>query len=70
MGSPTMDGAGVIAVGTDYSTTTGVYLVSAATGAILKQLLPDGAFAQSVFAEGRLFGATSTGVYAWGLLGG
>jgi outer membrane protein assembly factor BamB len=70
LGSPTMDGAGVIAVATDYSTTTGVYLVSAATGAILKQLLPDGAFAQSVFAEGRLFGATSTGVYAWGLLGG
>ncbi len=67
MGSPTMDGGGVIAVSAYSPGTTGIYLVKAATGAILAQLRPDGAFAQSVFAEGRVFCATTTGVYAFGL---
>jgi outer membrane protein assembly factor BamB len=70
MGSPTMDGRGVIAVSAYTPGTTGVYLVNATTGAILQQLRPDGAFAQSVFAEGRIFCATTTGVYAFGLRGG
>jgi outer membrane protein assembly factor BamB len=68
MGSPTMDGAGVIAVGTDGAATTGIYLVKAATGALLSDPLMAGdTFAQSVFAEGQLFCANSTGMYAWGL---
>jgi outer membrane protein assembly factor BamB len=67
MGTPTMDGSGVIAAGTYSPGATGVFLVNAATGSIIMQLTTDGAFAQSVFAENEIFGATSTGVYAWGL---
>ena len=69
-GSPTMDGGGVLAVSAYSSGTTGVYLVNAATGAILQQLTPAGAFAQPAFAEGRIFCATTTGVYAFGLPAG
>jgi outer membrane protein assembly factor BamB len=66
MGSPTMDGAGVIAVGTYGATTTGIYLVNAANGALLSDPLMAGdTFGQSVFAEGQLFCANITGVYAW-----
>ncbi len=65
-GSPTMDGAGVIAVGTYAAATTGIYLVNAATGALIRHpLMPGDTFAQSVFAERLLFCASSTGVYAW-----
>jgi hypothetical protein len=61
-----MDGAGVIAVGTYGAATTGVYLVNAANGAFLVDPLMAGdTFAQSVFAEGQLFCANITGVYAW-----
>jgi outer membrane protein assembly factor BamB len=67
MGSPTMDGGGVMAVSAYSSGTTGIYLVNAATGAVLQQLTAAGAFAQSAFAEGRIFCATTTGVYAFGL---
>jgi outer membrane protein assembly factor BamB len=75
MGSPTMDGAGVIAVGTYATGTTGVFLINAATGAILapagspagSPLISGRTFGQSVFAEGELFAATSNGVYAFGL---
>ena len=67
MGSPTMDGAGVIAVGTYSPGSMGVFLVDAATGSILSQLTSGGTFGQSVFAENEIFGATSNGVYAWGL---
>jgi outer membrane protein assembly factor BamB len=70
MGSPNMDGGGVIAVGARSPGATGVYLVGAASGAIIERLMPDGAFGQSVFAENRLFCATATGVYAWALPGG
>ncbi|HEX9032586.1 MAG TPA: PQQ-binding-like beta-propeller repeat protein [Streptosporangiaceae bacterium] len=70
IGTPTMDGAGVIAVGTyDFSSQpNAVYLVSAATGQILKRLIKGSEdFAQSVFADGRLFTANGTGLYAWAL---
>jgi outer membrane protein assembly factor BamB len=70
MGSPTMDGAGVIAVGTYSPGTMGVFLVNAATGAILEQLTSGGTFGQSVFAENQIFGATSNAVSAWDLPGG
>jgi outer membrane protein assembly factor BamB len=69
IGSPTMDGGGVIAVGTYDSSTTpnAVYLVSARTGKIVRTLIKGSDdFAQSVFADGRLFTANGTGVYAWG----
>ena len=69
MGTPTLDGAGVLAAGT-YScaapNTPGAYLINASTGAILTTL-PTGAsrvFAQPIFAQGTLFVATETsGLY-------
>jgi outer membrane protein assembly factor BamB len=73
LGTPSLDGAGVIAVGTfDFtSTPNAIYLVNAANGEILRTLLTGGYdFAQSVFADGRLFAANSNGVYSWGLPGG
>ena len=69
MGSPAMDGGGVIAVGTDTTAQDGVYLINAATGAIIERLASGSTFAQSVFAEDRIFTATSYGVSAWGLPG-
>src|SRR5215468_9152451 len=66
MGTPTLDSAGVLAVG-NYrcvkTATPGAYLVNAATGGILTTL-PVGAnkvFAQPVFAQGTLFVATESG---------
>lgn len=70
LATPSLDGAGVIAVGTyDFTATpNAVYLISAATGRILRRLIIGGFdFAQSVFAEGHLFTANDTGLYAWGL---
>jgi polyvinyl alcohol dehydrogenase (cytochrome) len=67
VGSPTMNGAGVLAVGT-YDFTKNMnytYLLNAATGKIIRKLVPGRAFAQSVFADGWLFTANSNGVYAW-----
>jgi outer membrane protein assembly factor BamB len=70
LGTPSLDGAGVLAVGT-YDTSTvpnAVYLVNARNGRILRTLLTGGYdFAQSAFAQGRLFVANSTGLYAFGL---
>jgi outer membrane protein assembly factor BamB len=66
MGTPTLDSAGVLAVGTYRCVkpaTPAAYLVNAATGAILTTL-PVGAnkvFAQPVFAQGTLFVATESG---------
>jgi PQQ enzyme repeat len=66
MGTPSLDGAGVLAVATYGCTKPGTpaaYLVSAATGAILSTL-PTGAskvFAQPVFAQGTLLVATASG---------
>ena len=66
MGTPTLDGSGVLAVGTYRCVkpaTPAAYLVNAATGAVLTTL-PVGAnkvFAQPVFAQGTLFVATESG---------
>jgi predicted outer membrane repeat protein len=58
IGTPSMDGAGVIAAPVYFATNgaSGVYLLSAATGAILRYLstVPTGAFAQPVFDGGDL----------------
>jgi hypothetical protein len=69
MGSPSLDSAGVLAVGT-YNCSPSradAYLINAANGKILKTLLPVGStkvFAQPVFAQGTLFVATeSKGLY-------
>jgi len=69
LGSPSLDGAGVIAVGTNGATATpnAVYLVSARTGRILRTLMTGSKdFAQATFAGGWLFTANANGVYAWG----
>jgi outer membrane protein assembly factor BamB len=69
MGTPTLDGAGVLAAGTYTcagTNTPGAYLISASTGAILKTLpVASGrVFGQPVFAQGTLFVATEThGLY-------
>jgi len=69
MGTPSLDSAGVLAVGTyrcAKPATPAAYLVNAANGAVLTKL-PVGAskvFAQPVFAQGSLFVATeSAGLY-------
>ena len=66
MGTPSLDSAGVLAVGTYrcvQPATPGAYLVNAATGAILGTLPVAAAkvFAQPVFAQGSLFVATESG---------
>ena len=68
-GSPTMDGGGVLAVGTyDYNPTpNATYLIDAANGKILRDLVTGEDFAQSVFADDWLFSANQYGVYAWGI---
>jgi outer membrane protein assembly factor BamB len=68
-GAPSMDGAAVLAVDTIFTGTPGVFLVSAKTGAILKQLSTDSDFAQPAWAENELFTATTTSLTAWGLPG-
>jgi outer membrane protein assembly factor BamB len=67
IGSPTMNGGGVIAVGTydSSSTPNATYLLSARTGRIIRLLVRGTDFAQTVFAEGWLFAANSNGVFAW-----
>jgi outer membrane protein assembly factor BamB len=70
LGTPSLDGAGVLAVGTydTSSTPNAVYLINAKTGQILRTLLSGGYdFAQSAFAAGHLYVATSNGLYAFGL---
>ncbi len=68
-GSPTMDGGGVLAVGTYDSNPTpnATYLIDAANGKILRKLVIGADFAQSVFADNWLFIANQYGVYAWGM---
>ena len=69
LGAPTLDGAGVLAVGTYGSGTTpnAVYLINASTGKILSTVISGSTdFAQSVFANGMLFTANGNGVYGWG----
>ncbi len=66
VGTPSLDSAGVLAVGTWSCTSPnkpGAYLLDAATGAIL-MTLPTGTskvFSQPVFAQGSLFVAAQTG---------
>lgn len=71
LGSATLNGSGVLAVGTDGVSTTknAVYLVDAATGKILRTLTTGGSFfAQSTFADGSVFTADfSQGLSRWGL---
>lgn len=69
MGTPVLDGAGVLAAGTYFcprSAVPGAYLINAATGALLAAL-PTGSsrvFGQPVFAQGTLFVPTETnGLY-------
>jgi outer membrane protein assembly factor BamB len=68
IGSPSLDGGGVLAVGTYGFTTTPneVFLLDASTGTIVRSLVRGGAdFAQSVFAGGRLFTANRNGLVSW-----
>ncbi len=71
IGSPTMNGGGLIGLGTyDKSAPSqnGVFLVSASDGKVVRALLPGAYdFAQNVFADGMLFAANGTGLYAYGL---
>ncbi len=67
LGSPSLDGGGVLTAGTYSGSAPGVYLVNAATGAVIKELTTGLAFGQSVFAHDWLFTATSDGVAAWRL---
>ena len=72
-GTPTLDGAGVLAVGTftRHSTADAVYLLNATTGSILAKVITGSSnFAESVFAGGWLFTANGSGVYAWAPPGG
>ncbi len=69
-GTPTLDGAGVLAVGTIGSNgaQNGAYLLNAATGQILATIstADAGVFAQPVFADGYLFVATAgQGLWAY-----
>ena len=56
LGSPSMDASGVIAASTynPGSTQNGTYLINASTGAILRKIANDSAFAQPVMASGYL----------------
>jgi outer membrane protein assembly factor BamB len=66
-GSPALDGAGVLAVGTydNNASRDETYLVNAATGKILRTLVAGQDFAQSTFADDQLFTANANGVYGW-----
>ncbi len=67
IGSPSLDGGGVLAVGTyDISPVpSGTYLVRASDGRILRRLVTGMDFSQSVFAGAMLFTANVNGVYGW-----
>ena len=67
LGSPSLDGGGLLVAGTFASTTAGIYLIDSATGAIVRKLMGGKTFGQSVFASNWLFTANSNGVTAWAL---
>ncbi len=67
IGSPTLDGGGVLAVGTMGGSMPGVSLINASDGTVIDQLTTGSVFGQSVFAQDWLFTADSNGVAAWGL---
>ena len=65
--SPSINGSGVIAVGTydNSGQTNATYVFDASDGAMLAQLDQGFDFPQSAFANGWLYTASSTGLYAW-----
>ena len=67
IGSPSLDGGGVLAVGTyDISKAPcATYLVRASDGEILRRLVTGMDFSQSVFADAMLLTANDNGVYGW-----
>ncbi len=70
IGTPTLDGGGVLAVGTyDFTQTQNAFfLIRATTGRILRRLDRGSQdFAQGVFAGGRLLAPNGDGLVAWGL---
>jgi len=69
IGSPALDGGGVLTAGTFSGSPAGVFLINATSGAVIEQLTTGSTFGQSVFASDRLFTANSNGVAAWGLPG-
>lgn len=56
IGSLALDGRGVLTAGTFRPRPSGVYLLNARTGEIIEELTTGVTFAQSVFADNRLFG--------------
>ena len=69
LGSPALDGGGVLTIGTFSGSPSGVFLIDAFSGAVVDWLTSGSTFGQSVFASDRLFTANSNGVAAWGLPG-
>jgi PQQ-like domain len=67
LGSPTLDGGGVLTAGTYLGTDAGVFLINAATGDVITELDTGMAFGQAVFARNWLFTASGDGVAAWGV---
>ncbi len=70
VGTPSLDGAGVLAVGTyEFKETTrnATYLVNASNGTILSTVTQGLDFPQSTFADDWLFTANYDGVSAWAL---
>jgi outer membrane protein assembly factor BamB len=67
LGSPALDGGGVLAAGTFAGSAPGVFLIDTSDGTVIKQLTSGSTFAQSVFARDWLFTANGNGVAAWGL---
>lgn len=69
LGAATLDGAGVLAVGTYGTSTTtpnAIYLINASNGHILRTISTASPnFSQSTFADGMLFTANQQGVDAW-----
>lgn len=70
LGSPTLDGGGVLTAGTYGGSSPGVDLIDATSGAVIEQLTTGSTFGQSVFARDLLFTANSNGVAVWGLPAG
>jgi outer membrane protein assembly factor BamB len=64
IGSPALDGGGVLAVPVFSSQNGGIDLIDASTGTILAQLDAGEDFAQATFADNQLFTATVGGVAA------
>lgn len=64
VGSPTLDGGGVLAVPT--FTDSGLFLIQASTGSILRNLPTGPEFGQPVFADNMLLAPTKKfGIWAY-----